>query len=413
MATPATVADGYDEASVAGASAARDEPDWLRERRAEAARAFAAMPNPSPASRLWKYTDVTAFDFALFPPASAAISLSGDVPEGSSEYPGAVTTLRAAVEQWPDVPRSDVGKLVPSTEGKFVAANAALWDEGVYIHVPRGVTCDSPIIVDIDATALPEAAIFPRVLVLAGEQAEVTIVLRLRSGETPLLVSGVIELYAHDSSRVRLLTDERWGGQTQDFTTVRSLLGRDADARIATIALGGQLIKQTVEARLAGEGANSVIHGIALGDLDQQFDFVTLQDHEGPRTTSDVAIKAALAGASRNIYYGITRVEESAKGAEANQENRNLLLSANSKADSDPVLEILTSDVIRCGHAAAVGPVDQEALFYLQARGLDYRAALKLLVQGFFQSVAGVMGLPELEEELAEAVTAKLATAEL
>jgi Fe-S cluster assembly protein SufD len=238
-------------------------------------------------------------------------------------------------------------------------------------------------------------------------------VLRLRSGETPLLVSGVIELYAHDSSRVRLLTDERWGGQTQDFTTVRSLLGRDADARIATIALGGQLIKQTVEARLAGEGANSVIHGIALGDLDQQFDFVTLQDHEGPRTTSDVAIKAALAGASRNIYYGITRVEESAKGAEANQENRNLLLSANSKADSDPVLEILTSDVIRCGHAAAVGPVDQEALFYLQARGLDYRAALKLLVQGFFQSVAGVMGLPELEEELAEAVTAKLATAEL
>ena len=81
---------------------------------------------------------------------------------------------------------------------------------------------------------------------------------------------------------------------------------------------------------------------------------MTLQDHVGPRTTSDVEIKAALAGASRSIYYGITRVGEGAAGAEANQQNRNLLLSDRSKADSDPVLEILTADVIRCGHGATV-----------------------------------------------------------
>ncbi|MEE8422314.1 MAG: Fe-S cluster assembly protein SufD [Dehalococcoidia bacterium] len=413
MATPATVANGYDEASVVAASRERGEPDWLCERRAEAARTFAAMPNPTPALRPWKYTDVSDLDFDAFPPASAAITIGGEVPAGSSGHPGAATTLSTAVEQWPDVPESDIGKLVPATDGKFVAANAALWDTGAYVHIPKGVTCEAPIVIDVEATAQAGSAIFPRVLVLAAEQAEVTIVLRLRSGDAPLLVSGVIELYAHDSSRVRLLIDEQWGAETQDFTTVRSVLGRDADVRVVTIALGGQLVKQTVEARLAGEGANSVIHGIALGDRDQHFDFITLQNHEGARTTSDVAIKAALAGASRSIYYGITRVEESANGAQANQENRNLLLSAHSKADSDPVLEILTSDVIRCGHAATVGPVDQEALFYLQARGLDYRSALKLLVQGFFQSVVRVMGLPEFEEELAEAVTAKLATADL
>src|SRR5690606_24299183 len=122
----------------------------------------------------------------------------------------------------------------------------------------------------------------------------------------------------------------------------------------------------------------------ALGDGKQHFVFVTLQDHIGPKTTSDVEIKTALAGASRSIYYGVTRVEETASGAAAEQENRNLLLSQHSKADSDPVLEILTNEVIRCGHGATVGPVDHEALFYLSSRGLDRRQALTLLVAGFF-----------------------------
>ena len=140
---------------------------------------------------------------------------------------------------------------------------------------------------------------------------------------------------------------------------------------------------------------------------------MTLQDHLGPRTTSNVEIKAALAGASRSIYYGVTRVEETAAGAAAEQENRNLLLSRRAKADSDPVLEILTSEVIRCGHGATVGPVDREALFYLQSRGLDERTALKLLVAGFFDPVARRIPLEGLAEELSRAVYAKLEAADL
>ena len=404
---------GYDEPAISEASAARGEPDWLRERRIEAARAFAAMPNPTRESRQWKYTDVSALDFETFPPGSAAITISGEVPRGDSEYAGAATSLSSATEQWPDVLRSYLGKLIPATEGKFIAANAALWDSGVYVHVPKGVSCDDPIVIDIDSREGSPVAIFPRLLILAGEQAEVTVVLRLRSGDEPLLVSGVTEIYAHDSARVKLLIDERWGEQTQDFTTIRSRLGRDADVNVATIALGGRLVKLTTEALIEGEGANSVIRGIALGGGEQHFDFVTLQDHEGPHTASDVAIKAALAGSSRNIYYGITRVEETAKGAEANQENRNLLLSEHSKADSDPVLEILTSDVIRCGHGATVGPVDEEALFYLQSRSLDYRASLQLLVHGFFESVIADMPVEDLRDELRAAVGAKLSTVEL
>jgi len=197
------------------------------------------------------------------------------------------------------------------------------------------------------------------------------------------------------------------------LTTIRSRVGKHADVQIASLAIGGLLVKQTIEGLVEGEGTNSLIRGIALGDAHQHFDFVTLQDHVGAKSTSDVEIKAALAGASRSIYYGVTRVEPTAAGAAANQRNRNLLLSEHAKADSDPVLEILTSDVVRCGHGATVGPVDQEALFYLQSRGLDFRSALKLLVGGFFESVLSDPAYVALSGELHERVERKLAVAEL
>src|SRR5690606_6410107 len=130
-------------------------------------------------------------------------------------------------------------------------------------------------------------------------------------------------------------------------------------------------------------------------------------------TTSDVEIKAALAGASKSIYYGITRVGETAAGAEANQENRNLLLSGRANADSDPVLEILTSQVIRRGHAATVGPVAQEALCYLQSRGPSSRQALQLMAAGFCRTVLDDIPLERLGGDVSPVVGEKLATPEL
>ncbi len=406
--TTTTVASRYDEAAVEAAALARGEPDWLRERRAEGARAFAATPVPSPSLRPWKYTDITALDIEAFPPVDSELAVRGNVPDGA--FAG---SLVEGVTAAGEVVRKHLGSLISATEGKFAAANAAQWSGGALVYAPRGVAFDQPIVVTVDATQDGPAACFPRLLIVAEERAEVSVLLRQRSGDQPLLAPGIVEIVAGPASRVRLVIDGRWGAATQEFTTVRSRLARDADVLVSSIAIGGRIVKQTIEAVLEGEGANSVIRGVALGDGEQHFDFVTLQDHVGPRTTSDVQIKSALAGASRSVYYGVTRVEETAAGAEANQQNRNLLLSQNAKADSDPVLEILTADVIRCGHGATVGPVDQEALFYLQTRGLEYRAALQLLVYGFFASVTEGIPLPELSEELYEIVTAKLATAEL
>jgi Fe-S cluster assembly protein SufD len=404
--TSLAATEQYAEQAVVAASRERGEPGWLTDRRAEAARAFAALPMPTRALRPWRYTDLEGLDPAGFAPADMKVHVEGNIPEGA--YIGSLAAGAAAVP----AARERFGTLLASTEGRFLAANAAQWREGVLVHAPRGVAFEAPITVTIDAGSA-SGVVYPRVLVVAEEQSEVTLMLRMTSGDTPLMAAGVVEVFTGQASRVRLLLDDRWGPQTRDYTWVRGLLGRDSDLQVASVALGGLVLKQTVEVLLDGEGSTSGIRAVALGDGDQHFDFVTLQDHIGPRTTSYVEVKSALAGSSRQAYYGVTRVGAHAVGADADQTNRNLLLSGDAKADSDPVLEILTANVVRCGHHAAVGPVDQEALFYLQSRGLDLRAALQLLVAGFFYSVVGEVAVPGLEEELAERVEAKLATATL
>jgi Fe-S cluster assembly protein SufD len=278
------------------------------------------------------------------------------------------------------------------------------------VYAPRGKAYSAPVNVRLDAGS---GAIYPRLLIVAEAASEVTVLVRATSGAEALLASGVVEIVAGADSNVRVVFDLDWGVETRDVTMLRTKTERGATVQVSTLALGGLLVKQTLEGMLAGEGSSAQFRGVALGDGKQHFDFVTLQDHIGPKTTSDVEIKTALGGASRAIYYGVTRVEESAGGAAAEQENRNLLLSSQAKADSDPVLEILTNDVIRCGHGATVGPVDPEAMFYLQARGLDRRQALKLLVAGFFQSVLGDVGDESLAEEVALRVERKLATTKL
>ena len=407
----AVAANPYGEREAVAAARAASEPAWLVDRRIEGARAFAATAMPTPALRPWRYTDVSSLSIEDHAPSPAELSVRADLPQGA--YAG---TIAGALDSRGEVVRAHLGSLVASTEGRFVAANAARWNAGVLVHLPRGSTVERPIVIELSApggAAGPSAALLPRILVVAEERAEATIVLRLRSGEAPLLVPAVAEAVLGDHAVVRLLLDGGWGARTREFTTLRSRLARGATAELATVAMGGCIVKQTLESLLEGEGAHSDFRGVALGDGDQHFDFVTLQDHLGPRTTSNVEIKAALAGASRSIYYGVTRVEETAAGAAAEQENRNLLLSRRAKADSDPVLEILTSEVIRCGHGATVGPVDREALFYLQSRGLDERTALKLLVAGFFDPVARRIPLEGLAEELSRAVYAKLEAADL
>jgi Fe-S cluster assembly protein SufD len=167
-------------------------------------------------------------------------------------------------------------------------------------------------------------------------------------------------------------------------------------------------MKASLETCLEGIGSHAELSGVAFGEGDQRFDFDTVQSHVGEHSVSDLKFKAALKDRSQSVYWGLVEITKSARGADANQENRNLLLSDKARADSTPVLEIEQYHIERCSHGATVGPVDEDQLYYLQSRGIARDDALNLLIEGFFAQIIERVPVETLREPLMDGIRAKL-----
>src|SRR5207247_1675517 len=197
------------------------------------------------------------------------------------------------------------------------------------------------------------------------------------------------------------------------FRTHRARVGRDAEFRSLAIGFGASLARAEAETVLAGAGGFSEMLGVFFADGTQHFDHRSVQDHVAPNCSSDLLYKGALRDASRAVYSGWVHVRPGAQKTDAMQTSRNIVLSEHATADAIPNLEIAANDV-RCGHAASVGPVDEETVFYLESRGISRAEAERLIVTGFFQEVLDRVRLDEvrhnaelaIQEELGEPATA-------
>jgi Fe-S cluster assembly protein SufD len=163
-------------------------------------------------------------------------------------------------------------------------------------------------------------------------------------------------------------------------------VGADASFTAGMVALGGDYARLAIDSTLAGRGASGELLAVSFGEGNQMHDFRTLEDHVAPNTTSNMLFKGAVEDHSRAVYTGLIHIGKGAKGSRAFQTNRNVKLSEGAWAESVPNLEIENNDV-KCSHASAVGPVDEEQLFYLESRGVPTPVAERLVVLGFFEEV--------------------------
>jgi Fe-S cluster assembly protein SufD len=175
----------------------------------------------------------------------------------------------------------------------------------------------------------------------------------------------------------------------------------------ASLILGGALHKSDLEVRLRGTGAGASLWGALMGSGTQKFDFHSRQVHDAPKTQSRLLFNAALKDRARAVYTGLVRIEKTASDSDAYQENHNLLLSDSARADTTPLLEILT-DSVRCKHGATAGAPDPEDLFYVESRGLSPEEAQETLVMGFFSPLLGQIHSPELASRLEDRIAQKL-----
>jgi Fe-S cluster assembly protein SufD len=407
--------------------------------RKQAFNEYLALPIPSEETEEWRYTDVEHFDFDLAPFAGggSAVNLD-DVPEEILSAAGKVGEraglqiqrnsevvvthllpelkakgvwfgdLDQASDEQPELVEPYLHGLVATDRSKFTALHAAFRSGGTLLYVPRDVQIELPIqtLTYLDADG---AAIFPRTLLVAEEGSEVTFIDRYVSPALERSLSdAVVEIYAGDGARVRYVALQEYGTGVQHLSVQRARVGRDAHLKTLGVAFGATLARSEVETILAEDGGTSEMLGVYFGDGDQHIDYRSIQDHVGSRTSSDLLYKGAMRDRSNAIYTGTVIIEQGAHLCNAYQTNRNILLSESARAHSVPNLEILTNDPTRCGHAASVGPVSEDEIFYLMSRGIPRKEAERLIVFGFFQEVLDRVDIPEIRESLMAAIEGEL-----
>ncbi|MGW9631698.1 Fe-S cluster assembly protein SufD [Agromyces sp. NPDC055520] len=268
---------------------------------------------------------------------------------------------------------------------------------------------------------------------VAGEDEKTVVVTRTGLGDTPRAAHTVIEAAPNSralivlegtgaarlSENVEILVGEgasltvvslqEWDDEAVHLSSQFARLGRDSFLKHIVVSLGGKVVRVNPSTHLAEQGADIEALGLYFADAGQHLEQQVYVHHDAPHTKSRVTYKGALQGAgARTVWVGDVLIGNAATGTDSYEQNRNLVLTDGTRADSVPNLEIETGDIEGAGHASATGRFDDEQLFYLMARGISEDEARRLVVRGFLTDIVQKIGSADLESRLTSAIEAEL-----
>ncbi len=412
-----------------------DEPPWLRDLRREAFDYFQRMGWPIDEKRdeVWKYTDVKPIARASFrlPDAPGATLTDEEVmrllpfdegmsrvvfidghyaPEASRiEQPdhAAVRRLKEAIQQDESFVHGHFARYSAPHHDASVALNTTFFRDGVFIYTDRPLSAPVHVVYVTSEHADPVVT-YPRTLVVAGTNAEVTLIESYVSlGTRNHFTDPVTEIALGEGSHVthyRLLLENT---DSYSIGHVRPCLGPDSTYKSVVYEAGSGLMRLDLEVLIEGPGAYADLRGLYLTRGKQHLDNLVSIDHAKPHGKSRLYYKGILDDESRAVFGGTVYVQPGADKTDAYQEDKNLLLSDRAEADSKPSLEIYADDV-KCGHGATAGAVADEAIFYLRSRGIDEQTASRLLIKGFASEILDEVGIEALRVFLEERTTQSL-----
>ena len=391
---------------------------WLDRLRRDGARRFDGLGLPHRKVEDWRYTDLgvlarhrfspraTAPAAAradlpapLLPEASRAVFVNGRfashlsdldrLPRGVAPRPLAEVLSRA-----PHLVEDRLARIAAPGEKPLVALNTAWLADGIVLEVEPGRTLDRPLEVlmwsaaadDDDTDGSPRPAWYPRHLLVLNPGSRAVVVERHGGPGGRYLANGVAEILCREGATLRhyRLQDEPAEAVHIATTEVRLEAGAGYDSFV--LSTGAALARNQIAVELAGEGARCRLDGAYLVRGTQHSDTSTLIDHAAPGCTSSETYRGVLDDRGRGVFQGRILVRRDAQGSDGHQSNKALLLSSRAEIDAKPELEIHADDV-RCGHGATAGELDDDALFYLRARGLPESEARGLLIDAFLGGV--------------------------
>jgi Fe-S cluster assembly protein SufD len=296
-----------------------------------------------------------------------------------------------------------------NSEDSLTSLNTAFSKEGVYIHIPKNIILEKPIEVIHFATG-NEAALMlqPRNLVVVEQNSEVEIIESHQSlTVNPIFTNSVTEIFAEKNAKINYY-------KIQNDVITASLIDntyisqkRDSNVKVHTFSFGGKLTRNNLNFYQNAQSINSTMNGVTIIDFDQLVDHHTLVHHANPNCESHQDYKGIFSGKSTGVFNGKIIVDKIAQKTNAFQQNNNILLDNNSTINSKPQLEIFADDV-KCSHGCTIGQLDQDALFYLRARGIPKKEAKALLTYAFANNVLESVNIPELKYKVKKIIAKKL-----
>ncbi len=439
-ATPATVELDVHRANYEAVASEREtQPAFVRALRERAMERFAELGFPSRREEAWRFTSVTRIAETAWELAPAQAELGDrslvarwEIPDSDAlvfvdgrfsarlssvgDLPAGVTagSLARALDARSDTVERHLGKLADLEHHPFAALATAFLADGVFIHVPRGVVLERPLhLVFVTTGGAAPRVSFPRNLLVFEPGSQASLVETwIGTGEGEALTVPVTEIVVEDGAVVDHVRRQRepFGVTHMDGFWLRQ--GRSSTFSSHTFTLGGELVRNDVNASLEGEGSDCVLNGLYVIGGQQHVDTHMTVEHRAPHCSSHELFKGVLEDRARAVFNGLIHVHRDAQKTDAKQSNRNLILSDKALVNSNPQLLIYADDV-KCTHGSTVGQLDDDAVFYLRSRGLSQEAAQSLLTYAFAADVIGRVKLDPVREELEATMFSRLPQGEV
>ncbi|MCQ6558595.1 Fe-S cluster assembly protein SufD [Paenibacillus mendelii] len=418
-------------------SRSKGEPDWLGALRAKGAELAETLEWPKPQKTRIDRWNLNAI--GVYKPQTTVSStdelpeavrnLSGEAPAGlivqrnsgvvlkqlSAELQAKgvlFTDLETASREHADLVQKHLNTVVAQDENKLTALHSAVWSGGVFIYVPKNVEVELPLQALFFSDDV-EASFSRHVLIIADSHSKVTYVENVvtdysDTAEAQSLVQqAVVEVIVKPGAQVRFAAVHHMAENVIDLTTRRALIENDGRMEWVIGDLHDGHTLSDTQSLLKGNGSTSDAKVISIGKNKQQMNLTTGAVHFGRSSESGMVTRAVMKDQATAIINGITKIEKGATKANGQQTEKVLMLSPKARGDANPIL-LIDEDDVKAGHAASVGQVNPEQVYYLMSRGISKQEAERLIIHGFLAPVVSEIPIKAVREQLQQLLERKL-----
>jgi Fe-S cluster assembly protein SufD len=319
-----------------------------------------------------------------------------------------IGSLSKAMEEYPEIVEKYLGSLADMNQPGLAALNTAFWQDGMFIYVPEGVIVEKPIQVINIVNSEEPLMIHPRHLVVMAKNSKLTLVHCDHSlTHNVSFTNSLAETFLAEGAHLDFYKIQNKGHNSAVVNTLFFNQKHHSNLTSNALVLNGGFTKNIINVKLEESESRAELNGLYLVDSNQHIDSQLFIDHASPQCVSEQLYKGILDDESTAVFNGKIMVRKDAQKTLAYQNNRNILLTDDAKANAQPQLEIYADDV-KCSHGATVGQLDPEALFYLRTRGLSERSARMLLMYAFAGEVVQRISIEPLRERIDHLIEKRL-----